>query len=506
MEWMIEGEPKKVVNYMINALGPEQFQRTVRNEMSRESNKPLIKNVVGFTNWLRASCKELSTFDGSVFEVTKMVRLDTIQIQTTAGPLLLRRTPAWVFEQETEKSTLILSRPVMERSVYSVDAILVRACGTQGEWDLQDLAVADISTTDRIRLLRDDALEGIDPELRAATPELTPPNAEMMVAEILADRVSEAAAGLRPNEITRLEAILLEYRDVFRIAFGDDPPIRVEPLRDGATPVRICARRYPPAHMEYLDQPIQELLDHELAFINPSSRWASPPRIVAKSEPGTYRMTVDTRAVNARTDPIQWSMPILEAVLTLLEGSSCYFTLDWFRGYWQLPLLKDSQEMFSIMTYRGIITPTRVLMGGMDAVAYCQHAVEEVFRSILYHGILAWLDDILGYASDPGNLLEILERVLAAGRSFGLKLHPGKCHSFLREAAVVWKTGEWSGGATLSVTYPKTGSDAGPHRCRPASTGHLIGCARVLPYSELAAPLLKIVDDAAKRVGGRKTK
>ncbi|OWY97227.1 Retrotransposon protein, Ty3-gypsy subclass, partial [Phytophthora megakarya] len=217
-----------------------------------------------------------------------------------------------------------------------------------------------------------------------------------------------------------------------------DPPVRVEPLRvrlrEGVTPVRIGARRYPPTNMEYMDQHVQELLGSGLTYVNSSSRWASPPRIVPKNEPGTYRMTVDMRAVNERTDPIQWPMPILESALGLLEGSSCYFTLDWFRGYWQLPLHPESQEIFSVMTHRGIITPTRVLMGGMDAVAYCQHVVEEVFRPMLYHGVLAWLDDILGYAVDSVDLLVVLERVLAACKSFGLKLHPGKCHFFLREA------------------------------------------------------------------------
>lgn len=49
---------------------------------------------------------------------------------------------------------------------------------------------------------------------------------------------------------------------------------------------------------------------------------------------------------------------------------------------------------------------------------------------MLYHGVLAWLDGILGYAADHVNLLEGLERVLAACKSFGLKLHPGKCRFF----------------------------------------------------------------------------
>ncbi|GMG14688.1 unnamed protein product [Phytophthora fragariaefolia] len=402
MEWMIEGESKKVVHYMIDALAPEQFQKTVRNEMAREANKPLLKNVVSFITWLRTSCKEymrweppaarrspaepsgkqgprrtettvasqnrtrptsgaqvtrsgrlclkcssdthrvkecpqakpgeaeallrewreknprkggtsqqpkvptpvhpiktlqlsevpldggsncvarientvdlanvlldsgadvnvvsrglitllreqgvavrtkeqephkLTTFDGAVFEVTQMVHLDVIQIQTTAGPLLLRRTPAWVFEQEASKPILILSRPVMERLGYSVDAILARACDTQPEWDLQDLAGAEDKPLQDIHLIRDAGLRGPDPELRAATPGPIPADPEELISRILRERGLEASsAGLAADQVARLEELLFEYRDVFRVSFvvsGDGVkhcPSRIEGL------------------------------------------------------------------------------------------------------------------------------------------------------------------------------------------------------------------------------------------------------------------------------------
>ncbi|KAF4314712.1 hypothetical protein G195_011362 [Phytophthora kernoviae 00238/432] len=285
----MDGELKKVVNYLIGALAPEQFQRTIKNEMAREANKPLYKNVVGFIKWLRTGCKEylrwepantkkqqtetsreklgsarqpnskgatekpnasrgsgatrkrtclkcsssdhrvkdcpkvkpgeaetllrewrekraaaqaatrtvppvyhvkalhlsegtwdtgsscqvkiensleldnvlldsgadvnvasrslvarlqddgvvvrletfslrrLSTFNGNVITVTQRAWFDTIQICTSAGPLLLRRTPAWIFGDEGEPLRMVLSRLVMERLGYSVDAILAKA-------------------------------------------------------------------------------------------------------------------------------------------------------------------------------------------------------------------------------------------------------------------------------------------------------------------------------------------------------------------------------------------
>ncbi|GMF59900.1 unnamed protein product [Phytophthora fragariaefolia] len=57
MEWMVEREPKKIVSYLTDDLAPYQFRRPVKNELARESNKPLTKNVVAFIKWLRTSRK-----------------------------------------------------------------------------------------------------------------------------------------------------------------------------------------------------------------------------------------------------------------------------------------------------------------------------------------------------------------------------------------------------------------------------------------------------------------
>ncbi|KAF0687532.1 Aste57867_20723 [Aphanomyces stellatus] len=69
----------------------------------------------------------------------------------------------------------------------------------------------------------------------------------------------------------------------------------------------------------------------------------------------------------ACTDPMPWPMPNLDSAMACLVGTSVYFTLDWTKGYWQLPLHPESQEFFSFMTPFGVYTPTRVLMGQTDA-------------------------------------------------------------------------------------------------------------------------------------------
>ncbi|KAH9169549.1 hypothetical protein AeNC1_017787, partial [Aphanomyces euteiches] len=82
---------------------------------------------------------------------------------------------------------------------------------------------------------------------------------------------------------------------------------------------------------------------------------------------------------------------------------------------------------YSFMTPFGVYTPTRVLMGQTDAVAFCQSAVDFMFADLLFKGLLAWLDDMLGYAETTDDLFGLLEQVLTICSKFGLKLNPRKC-------------------------------------------------------------------------------
>ncbi|KAG2502428.1 hypothetical protein JM16_009810 [Phytophthora kernoviae] len=202
MEWMVESEPKKVVHYMIDALAPEQFQRTVRNEMARESNKPLLKNVIAFITWLWVSCKKYvrwepsfgkrgqtgsssrqglkkAEFTGAVQNpsqgsdvnvvdrglVKKLQDQGVVVDKETSAPHRLAMFDGRmlaVTQQEKSKGTMILSQPVIERLGYSVDATLACACDTHQEWDLQDLPASEIDGSARICLLRGDPLQELE--------------------------------------------------------------------------------------------------------------------------------------------------------------------------------------------------------------------------------------------------------------------------------------------------------------------------------------------------------
>nr|CCA26557.1 hypothetical protein TcasGA2_TC016174 [Albugo laibachii Nc14] len=123
-----------------------------------------------------------------------------------------------------------------------------------------------------------------------------------------------------------------------------------------------------------------------------------------------------------------------------LQGPKCFFSLDFFKGYWQFLLATESQELYSFSTDDGIYTPTRVLMGGSDSVAYCQSFVQNLFDPLLYNGLLVWIDDLLGYAQTDEELLFLLHNVLTICQKANLELNPNKYIFWKRE--MLWCSAE----------------------------------------------------------------
>ncbi|KAH9159923.1 hypothetical protein LEN26_002101 [Aphanomyces euteiches] len=281
--------------------------------------------------------QRLAPFTVTTIEVSDQITLDRLELITLAGPLILRHLSAWVVDDDSHDPRLIISRPVMERLGYSLPHLLRTARSVNAEWDLshpvgpatRQSGVVDTQTITH---------EGPS-DVTSLVPLALAEDTALELSSTGEDHCHvELPTQIQHDEdkmhLQRLHGLLQQYEDVFRLGFGSDPPVQVPPLEvrlhQGATPVCCSARRYPPAHQVFLDQHLQELTSAGLVYMNTQSRWASPPRIVSKSD-GSYRMTVDMRAFNARTQTLQWPMPQLEVAMGLVVGSRYFFTPDSFR-------------------------------------------------------------------------------------------------------------------------------------------------------------------------------
>lgn len=203
-------------------------------------------------------------------------------------------------------------------------------------------------------------------------------------------------------------------------------------LKQGASPIRCQPRNYSQRHRSFLNEFTRELVQAGCLFLNKESRWASPAYVVPK--PGTngmkLRVTVDLRKPNKMMEPLQWPMPHLETLLEFMQGCKYFITCDGFKGYWQLPLAKESQEIMSIMTHDGVYTPTRIPQGATDSVMHFQSAMDEIFADRKGIDVLAWIDDILGGAKTFEHWFEVVKYIVEQCEKFGLKLSATKTTLF----------------------------------------------------------------------------
>jgi len=77
--------------------------------------------------------------------------------------------------------------------------------------------------------------------------------------------------------------------------------------------------------------------------------WNSPVVLVWKKD-GSWRFCVDYRILNSVI--IQGAYPLsrIDESLDALAGSKYFSTLDLLSGYWQVPLIPDTQEKAGFIT------------------------------------------------------------------------------------------------------------------------------------------------------------
>ncbi|OWZ02823.1 hypothetical protein PHMEG_00025551 [Phytophthora megakarya] len=321
MEDVIQVEPKKVVGYLVDALRPPAFKSAVKNQLGRQIHKPTKANTETFLMWLRKELEDFMRFEAHI----------------------------------TPRKLLAAAQKVSD------------------DWDTSDVddgpeskessvLVCTGSLRNEERTPEENVLE--DAENQACFPDfISEINAERKeIRGILLEKVDEARRfGASVGFVQELEQIFMQLIDVFCISIGRDPPVDMPPievkLKPGTSPVRRRARRYSPTHREFLKKHIEVLIAAGLCYHNTKS-----------SE--RYRMTADVRGPNKCVEPVVWPMPILETVFEQLRGTSRYFSLDFFKGFWQFAMAEGCQEIYSILTEKCIIMPTRVLVGGTNSVAY----------------------------------------------------------------------------------------------------------------------------------------
>jgi len=135
------------------------------------------------------------------------------------------------------------------------------------------------------------------------------------------------------------------------------------------------------------------------------------------------------------TVPMAAYMPFLAVVMANLKDAMYFAAFDFVKGFWQLPLHKDSQEMLSFLMNNRVCTPSRVMQGPTDSALYFQSTVVNAAteEKLLYKLLLIWIDDVLVFAKTIEKFLDGLDRFFGMCAKYGFKLNPKKCTLYKEE-------------------------------------------------------------------------
>ena len=144
-------------------------------------------------------------------------------------------------------------------------------------------------------------------------------------------------------------------------------------------PMRQCLRRHPRAHLEEIDQQVEELQND---FVEPAaSPWTSNVVLVKKKD-GSHRLCVDYRRMNAVTYKNSYPLPHIDTYLGSVNGAVWFSTLDVRSGYHNIPIKEADRDKTAFITRRGCFRYKVMPFGLTCAPSVFQRLVDLVLSGL----------------------------------------------------------------------------------------------------------------------------
>lgn len=189
-------------------------------------------------------------------------------------------------------------------------------------------------------------------------------------------------------------------------------------------PIRQPAYRVPERLLPVMKEELETM--QSLGVIEPSSsEWSNPIVLVPKKD-GSLRFCLDFRKLNSVSKFDPYPMPRVDELVESLGRARYLTTLDLCKGYWQVPLSPESQEMTAFKTPFGHFQFCVLPFGLHGAPATFQRMMDQILRGTEKFAA-AYLDDIIIYSQTWQEHLDHLKDVLLRIKNAGLTIRPDKC-------------------------------------------------------------------------------